>query len=165
MSLSRTYPKQGVFWGVTRLQGGLGGVKGPPNQLPSPRWVCPPQTPPSDAPPPSPVAAMGPPRTLSLVLLLLGAAMAEKGGGAPPPPGGTGREGPGGVIGECSGWGAGPVAALILTDVALSLALAGAAFWAGGRGRAPPRPHPPEQDSAYQELQGARADLYSELKR
>ncbi|XP_064496676.1 TYRO protein tyrosine kinase-binding protein-like isoform X6 [Pseudopipra pipra] len=137
MSLSRTYPKQGVFWGVTRLQGGLGGVKGPPNQLPSPRWVCPPQTPPSDAPPPSPVAAMGPPRTLSLVLLLL----------------------------ECSGWGAGPVAALILTDVALSLALAGAAFWAGGRGRAPPRPHPPEQDSAYQELQGARADLYSELKR
>ncbi|XP_051624959.1 TYRO protein tyrosine kinase-binding protein isoform X1 [Manacus candei] len=71
---------------------------------------------------------------------------------SPPPP-------------ECSGWGAGPVAALILTDVALSLALAGAAFWAGGRGRAPPRPRPPEQDSAYQELQGARADLYSELKR
>ncbi|XP_051624960.1 TYRO protein tyrosine kinase-binding protein isoform X2 [Manacus candei] len=87
---------------------------------------------------------MGSPRTLGLVLLLLGAAMAEK---------------------ECSGWGAGPVAALILTDVALSLALAGAAFWAGGRGRAPPRPRPPEQDSAYQELQGARADLYSELKR
>ncbi|XP_058684385.1 TYRO protein tyrosine kinase-binding protein-like [Poecile atricapillus] len=90
---------------------------------------------------------MGPPGTLGLVLLLLGAATAE---------------------GECSGClpGPGPIAALVAADVIMTLLIAGGAYWLAGRGRrAPPKPRPPEPDPHYQELQGARGDLYSELKR
>ncbi|XP_056366390.1 TYRO protein tyrosine kinase-binding protein [Oenanthe melanoleuca] len=90
---------------------------------------------------------MDPPGTLGLLLLLLGAATAQQ---------------------ECSGClpGAGPIAALVTADVIMTLLIAGGAYWLAGRGRrAPARPRPPEPDSHYQELQGARADLYSELKR
>ncbi|XP_062368308.1 TYRO protein tyrosine kinase-binding protein [Cinclus cinclus] len=92
---------------------------------------------------------MGPPGTLGLILLLLapGAAAADR---------------------ECSGClpGPGPIAALIAADVIMTLLIAGGAYWLAGRGRrAPPKPRPQEQDSHYQELQGARGDLYSELKR
>ncbi|XP_032940308.1 TYRO protein tyrosine kinase-binding protein [Catharus ustulatus] len=96
---------------------------------------------------PSPTAAMGPPGTLGLLLLLLGAAAAQQ---------------------ECSGClpGPGPIAALVVADVIMTLLIGAGAYWLAGRGRrAPSKPRPPEQDSHYQELQGARADLYSELKR
>ncbi|XP_066426868.1 TYRO protein tyrosine kinase-binding protein [Molothrus aeneus] len=92
---------------------------------------------------------MAPPGTLGLVLLLLasGLATAER---------------------DCSGCllGPGPITALVVGDIILTLLIAGGAYWLAGRGhRAPPKPHPPEQDSHYQELQGARGDIYSELKR
>ncbi|NXG95588.1 TYOBP protein, partial [Loxia leucoptera] len=71
---------------------------------------------------------------------------------------------------ECSGClpGPGPITALVAADVIMTLLIAGGAYWLAGRGRpggAPPKPRPPEQDSHYQELQGARGDIYSELKR
>ncbi|KAM4751979.1 TYRO protein tyrosine kinase-binding protein [Cyanocitta cristata] len=92
---------------------------------------------------------MAPPGTLGFVLLLLGAATAEP-------------------VPECSGCfpGPGPIAALVAADVIMTLLIAGGAYWLAARGRgAPPKPRPPEPDSPYQELQGARGDLYSELKR
>ncbi|XP_064900105.1 TYRO protein tyrosine kinase-binding protein, partial [Columba livia] len=62
--------------------------------------------------------------------------------------------------------GAGPIAALVVADVVMTLLIAGGAYCLARRGqRAPPSPRPPEPDSTYQELQGARADVYSELKR
>ncbi|XP_059728916.1 TYRO protein tyrosine kinase-binding protein isoform X2 [Haemorhous mexicanus] len=90
---------------------------------------------------------MASPGTLSLVLLLLGLAAAQQ---------------------ECSGWllGPGPIMVLVAADVIMTLLIAGGAYWLAVRShRAPPKPRPPEQDSHYQELQGARGDIYSELKR
>ncbi|XP_041319180.1 TYRO protein tyrosine kinase-binding protein, partial [Pyrgilauda ruficollis] len=86
----------------------------------------------------------------------------------PRPPGSFPAPGLAAAEPECSGClpGPGPIAALVVADVIMTLLIAGGAYWLAGRGRrAPPKPRPPEQDSHYQELQGARADLYSELKR
>ncbi|NXC45220.1 TYOBP protein, partial [Penelope pileata] len=69
---------------------------------------------------------------------------------------------------ECSPCtpGAGPVAALVVADVAMTLLLAGGAFCLARRGRAGGRakPRPPAPEPTYQELQGARGDLYSSLR-
>ncbi|NXW95838.1 TYOBP protein, partial [Alopecoenas beccarii] len=62
--------------------------------------------------------------------------------------------------------GPGPIAALVVADVIMTLLIAGGAYCLAGRGlRASPKPRPPEAESTYQELQGARGDVYSELKR
>ncbi|XP_064557582.1 TYRO protein tyrosine kinase-binding protein [Zonotrichia leucophrys gambelii] len=86
---------------------------------------------------------MAPPGTLGLVLLLLlapGLAAAQSGPG--------------------------PITALVVGDVILTLLIAGGAYWLAWRShRAPPKPRPLEPESHYQELQGARGDIYSELKR
>ncbi|XP_065510704.1 TYRO protein tyrosine kinase-binding protein-like isoform X2 [Caloenas nicobarica] len=94
-----------------------------------------------------PLVTMGPPGAPHLLLLLLGVAAAES---------------------DCSSClpGPGPIAALVVADIIMTLLIAGGAYCLAGRGqRAPPNPRPPEMDSTYQELQGAREDVYSELKR
>ncbi|KAM9603055.1 TYRO protein tyrosine kinase-binding protein [Morphnus guianensis] len=91
---------------------------------------------------------MGPPPAANLLLLLLlGLAAAER---------------------DCSSClpGPGPMAALVVADIIMTLLIAGGAYCLGGRGqRAAAKPRPPEMESTYQELQGARGDIYSELKR
>ncbi|KAM6289040.1 TYRO protein tyrosine kinase-binding protein [Aegotheles albertisi] len=114
---------------------------------------------------------MGPP---GLILLLLGLVNAQS---------------------ECSGClpGPGPIAAIVLADIIMTLLIAGGAYCLGGRGLGgagpegwgrglrgqgawsdsltpPPRDRhgqapPPELEPTYQELQGTRGDVYSELKR
>ncbi|KAM8793664.1 TYRO protein tyrosine kinase-binding protein [Eudromia elegans] len=78
---------------------------------------------------------------------------------------------PGGLVAaekDCSSClpGPGPIAALVVADVIVTLLIAGGAYRLAGRGRGaqPQKPRPPEPESTYQELQGAR-DLYSDLKR
>ncbi|XP_037236553.1 TYRO protein tyrosine kinase-binding protein isoform X2 [Falco rusticolus] len=61
--------------------------------------------------------------------------------------------------------GPGPIAALVVADLIMTLLIAGGAYCLAGRGhRAQAKPCPPEMDSTYQELQGTRGDIYSELK-
>ncbi|XP_065715796.1 TYRO protein tyrosine kinase-binding protein [Patagioenas fasciata] len=90
---------------------------------------------------------MGPPGTPHLLLLLLGFVAAES---------------------DCTPClpGPGPIAGLVVADIVMTLLIAGGAYCLARRGqRASPMPRPQEPDSTYQELQGARADVYSELKR
>ncbi|XP_033928225.1 TYRO protein tyrosine kinase-binding protein [Melopsittacus undulatus] len=70
--------------------------------------------------------------------------------------------------GDCSSClpGPGPIAALVAADVIMTLLIAGGAYCLGGRGRrGEAKPRPPEVEPTYQELQGPRGDVYSELKR
>ncbi|XP_072704268.1 TYRO protein tyrosine kinase-binding protein [Ciconia boyciana] len=101
--------------------------------------------------PPPPLGATrchhGPPATPGLLLLLLGLAAAER---------------------ECSPCllGPGPIAALVVADIIMTLLIAGGAYCLARRSqRAAAKPRPPEMESTYQELQGTRRDIYSELKR
>ncbi|GAB0200449.1 TYRO protein tyrosine kinase-binding protein [Grus americana] len=90
---------------------------------------------------------MGPARVTGLFLLLLGFVDAEI---------------------DCSSClpDAGPIAALVIADIIMTLLIAGGAYCLAGRSqRAAANPRPPEPESTYQELQGTRRDIYSELKR
>ncbi|XP_074995554.1 TYRO protein tyrosine kinase-binding protein isoform X2 [Calonectris borealis] len=62
--------------------------------------------------------------------------------------------------------GPGPIAALVVADIVMTLLIAGGAYCLAGRSqRGAVKPRPPETESTYQELQGTRRDIYSELKR
>ncbi|XP_065520897.1 TYRO protein tyrosine kinase-binding protein [Lathamus discolor] len=83
----------------------------------------------------------------ALLLLLLGLAAAE---------------------GDCSSClpGPGPIAALVAADIIMTLLIAGGAYCLGGRSRREgAKPRPPDVEPTYQELQGPRGDVYSELQR
>ncbi|XP_062454705.1 TYRO protein tyrosine kinase-binding protein isoform X1 [Rhea pennata] len=87
-----------------------------------------------------------PPRAPLGLLLLLGLAAAQK---------------------DCSSYplGPGPIAAVVLADLIMTLLIAGGAYCLAGRShQAPKKPRPPETESTYQELRGARGDVYSDLR-
>ncbi|KAM4643712.1 TYRO protein tyrosine kinase-binding protein isoform 2-T2 [Amazona ochrocephala] len=115
---------------------------------------------------------------------MAGGLAAAEGGEAPPPPNPPSLRSRGITCGGCvniqSGAnipsiqsdcssclpGPGPIAALVAADVIMTLLIAGGAYCLGGRGRrGAVKPRPPEVEPTYQELQGARVDVYSELKR
>lgn len=87
---------------------------------------------------------MGPPHILLLLLLGLSAAQRD--------------------CSPCSP-GAGPIALLVVADVVMTLLIAGGAFHLARRGSGAPavEPRPPEPEPTYQELRGARGDIYSSL--
>ncbi|XP_068779491.1 TYRO protein tyrosine kinase-binding protein [Struthio camelus] len=89
----------------------------------------------------------GTPRRALALLLLLGLVAAER---------------------DCSSClpGPGPIAALVVADLIMTLLIAGGAYCLAGRNQRAEvkKPRPPEMESTYQELQGGRRDIYSELK-
>ncbi|XP_062454706.1 TYRO protein tyrosine kinase-binding protein isoform X2 [Rhea pennata] len=55
--------------------------------------------------------------------------------------------------------------AVVLADLIMTLLIAGGAYCLAGRShQAPKKPRPPETESTYQELRGARGDVYSDLR-
>ncbi|KYO34927.1 TYRO protein tyrosine kinase-binding protein [Alligator mississippiensis] len=72
--------------------------------------------------------------------------------------------------GGCPALGGGALAGLVLGDLVLTLLIALAVYCLATRCRPPPssgdvkKPRAPEVESPYQELQGQRTEIYSDLK-